>query len=151
MSRFGIAVALLSIVAAVSLVALANERHPAHATHTCLSHPGAFRLDSYEALTSGGNSWRTLYSRSMELAAHNQLVPDVPSFALDPAEVGSRSDGSAVLTGHTYRPFYLRRSAGLRAVGYRLARRFPMARWGQFLSPTTMVTALCRLHLACRT
>ena len=95
MSRFGIVVALLSIVTVVSLVAFANDRHPVHATHTCLSHPGAFRLDSYEALTSGGNSWRSLYSRSMELAAHNQLVPDVPSFALDHAEVGSRSDGSA--------------------------------------------------------
>jgi len=91
----------LLVVAAVGFLMLSPAPRSAVATHGCAnagSPAGPFDLLAFEA-----GDWRTTYRRTLELAAFNQLFPDVSGFALPPLESGPRSSGSST-TASPYVP-----------------------------------------------
>ncbi|MFQ5879383.1 MAG: hypothetical protein ACE5IZ_04300, partial [Dehalococcoidia bacterium] len=92
------AVVVLLLAGAIALLAsFTPTARPALAVHECDNSPGAFDIDAYEAQASGSLGWRNVYARSMEFAAFNQFLPDIPSFRLPQMETGPRSDGSSNL------------------------------------------------------
>ena len=93
-------------VALFVLVAFHSGARPAGATHLCGntgSSQGPFDLRAYE----DGN-WRTTYSRTLVLAGHDDLFPDVSGFALPRLETGGRSAGSGQLTSPYIPPTLLK-------------------------------------------
>ncbi|MFQ5859450.1 MAG: hypothetical protein ACE5LU_27955 [Anaerolineae bacterium] len=103
------AVAFLLLAGVVALVVgLTPTARPALAVHLCDNWPGAFDIDAYEAQASGSLGWKNVYARSMEFAAFNQLVPDIPSFRLPQMETGPRSDGSSNLVDPYIPPVILK-------------------------------------------
>lgn len=89
--------ALLLLLLAAFVLAL-REPRPASGHDLCPntgSPLGPFNMETYEA-------HRQHYGRVFELAGNNQLLPDVPGFALPAMETGPRSAGSSQI-----RPGYI--------------------------------------------
>lgn len=93
-------------IAVVGSLALAPSPRPASATHGCAaagSPAGPFDLVAYEA-----GDWRTIYRRTLEHGAFNQLFPELGSFALPSIETGPRSAGSSSIVGPYAPPVLLK-------------------------------------------
>ena len=96
----------LLVVLAVGALTLSPAPRSAVATHGCDnagSPAGPFDLLAFEA-----GDWRTTYRRTLELAAFNQLFPDVSGFALPPLESGPRSSGSSTIASPYVPPTLLK-------------------------------------------
>ncbi len=127
LGRLAAVPALILIVAVISL-ALLSDRRPAEAHHLCGatgSPLGPFNLETYEAA-----DYKNLYARTMELAGFNQLLPDVPSFALPNLNTGDRSAGSGVMAAPYIPPVLLKAIAWIES-GWAQASYDPLVDYGE--------------------
>jgi len=120
-------------IAAVTLAAgwLSSPPAPASADHLCGgtgSSAGPFDILTYEAA-----SWRTTYSKAMELASKNRLFPDDARFRTPQMETGARSAGSSSLVNPDIPPTILKAIAWIESSWAQAAQSVPYGSVGPVL------------------
>lgn len=122
------ALALALTLAALGAVMLLVPQRAALAHHLCSatgSPFGPFDFETYEAA-----DYRTTYSDTLELAGFNQLLPDIPSFALPLLETGDRAAGSSQTVDPYIPPVILKSIAWLES-GWAQGSYDPLVQYGE--------------------
>ncbi len=120
--------ALALIAAVISAAFLFADQRPAEAQHLCgaTGSPfGPFNLETYEA-----QDYKNIYARTMELAGFNQLLPDIPSFALPRLTTGDRAAGGNV-SADAYIPPVLLKAIAWMESGWAQASYDPLVDYGE--------------------
>ena len=110
------------------LLHVSSGGSPVLASHLCPntgSPFGPFDIESYEAA-----DYRSVYARTFELAAFNQLFPEHAGFATPDLETGDRSDGSEQKLD-PYIPPVILKSIGFLESGWAQASYVPLVEYGE--------------------
>ncbi len=110
------------------LLHLSSGANPASASDRCPntgSPFGPFDIEAYEAA-----DYRAVYARTFELAAFNQLFPELGGFATPQLETGERADGSDQKLAPYIPPVILKSIAFLES-GWAQASYSPLVQYGE--------------------